>query len=350
MEKEQLVSVILPIYNVEKYLDRCIKSIVNQTYHNLEILLIDDGSSDSSPDICEAWAKKEQRIKVIHKKNAGLGMARNTGIENASGKYVFFVDSDDYVCTDMIEKAVRLAQKTYADIVCYGFSLLDASGSTRKKFIPQTKKTVYINEEIQKEFLANLIAPDSISGEKTNLSMSAWATMVSNELIKKTEWRFVSEREYISEDIYSLLILYKHASRVAVLPEPLYFYCENSGSLTQTFKAERYNRIIRFYYDAQNLCDSLGYSENVKKRLDYRFISDTIATLKIMCGSNLAHAEKRCELKKIVLNQDLQSMLKKNQYFRADSISRKTIVYLMKLKLCFVCYLLVNLQIKKQSA
>ena len=89
------VTVVLPIYNVEKYLDRSVKSIVEQTYTNLEIILVDDGSPDMCPQMCDEWARKDKRIKVIHKKNAGLGMARNTGIDNASGDYICFFDSDD---------------------------------------------------------------------------------------------------------------------------------------------------------------------------------------------------------------------------------------------------------------
>lgn len=89
--KAGLVSIVLPIYNVEKYLDRCIESVINQTYRNLEILLVDDGSPDDCPQKCEEWAKKDGRIKVIHKANAGLGYARNTGIENASGEYICFL-------------------------------------------------------------------------------------------------------------------------------------------------------------------------------------------------------------------------------------------------------------------
>ena len=117
MKNEQPVSVILPIYNVEKYLERCIKSIAAQTYTNLEILLIDDGSTDLSADICDMWAEKDKRVIAIHKKNEGLGMARNTGIDNATGRYVFFVDSDDYVAPDMIEKVVMLAENTNSDVV-----------------------------------------------------------------------------------------------------------------------------------------------------------------------------------------------------------------------------------------
>ena len=97
------VSVVLPIYNVEQYLERCVNSVVNQTYTNLEIILVDDGSPDNCPQMCEDWKKRDSRIKVVHKKNAGLGMARNSGIEVATGEYICFFDSDDYVKRDIID-------------------------------------------------------------------------------------------------------------------------------------------------------------------------------------------------------------------------------------------------------
>lgn len=106
-----LVTIVLPIYNVEKYLNRCINSIVNQTYKNLEIILVDDGSPDKCPEMCDEWEKKDTRIKVIHKQNEGLGMARNTGIENATGDYICFFDSDDYLELTAIEKLYKLAEK-----------------------------------------------------------------------------------------------------------------------------------------------------------------------------------------------------------------------------------------------
>ena len=101
---EVKVSIVVPVYNVEKYLDRCIESIVNQTYKNLEIILVDDGSTDSCPQMCDEWGLKDSRIKVVHKENAGLGMARNTGIDNALGEYIFFFGSDDYVDVTTVEK------------------------------------------------------------------------------------------------------------------------------------------------------------------------------------------------------------------------------------------------------
>ena len=93
----ELISIIVPVYKVEKYIDRCVESIINQTYKNIEIILVDDGSPDNCPKICDEWAKKDKRIRVIHKENRGVSSARNVGIDVAKGKYIGFVDSDDYI-------------------------------------------------------------------------------------------------------------------------------------------------------------------------------------------------------------------------------------------------------------
>ena len=117
MENQQLISVVIPIYKVEKYLDRCIESIVNQTYQNLEIILVDDGSPDNCPRICEVWARKDNRIKVIHKENGGLSDARNAGMRFAKGEYIAFVDSDDFVSKDFFETLIMVAFQEDSDIV-----------------------------------------------------------------------------------------------------------------------------------------------------------------------------------------------------------------------------------------
>lgn len=117
MNESHKVSVVIPIYNVQDYLNDCIKSIVNQTYQNLEIILVDDGSPDSCPMICDEWKNKDSRIIVIHKKNGGLSDARNAGLNKASGEYVFYVDSDDYLEDDTIEWMVSCAIRYNAEIV-----------------------------------------------------------------------------------------------------------------------------------------------------------------------------------------------------------------------------------------
>ena len=117
-----LVSVIIPVYKTEKYLDECVESIVKQTYKNLEIILVDDGSPDNSPAMCDAWAEKDSRIKVIHKPNGGAADSRNKGLEIATGKWILFMDSDDWYKTyDVIFRLVENAERENADIVCFNY-------------------------------------------------------------------------------------------------------------------------------------------------------------------------------------------------------------------------------------
>lgn len=335
-----LVTVVLPIYNVEKYLDRCIKSVVNQTYENLEIILVDDESPDRCPEMCEEWAKRDKRIKVIHKKNAGLGIARNSGIDNANGEYICFVDSDDYVALDTIEKAYALAKKEQADIVTFGFYNVKSNGSVRGKYIPKPEKKLYEGEEIQVSFLPDLIGPDTSTGRETNLWMSAWAAFYSMQLIHRSDWRFVSEREIISEDVYSLLRLYKNVERVAVLQEALYFYCENVTSLTHTYKKDRFEKIKLFYDESIRVCEELEYNKNVKDRLSYPFISNSIAALKMIACANCEKQERESAIYAILKDQKLHDVIS-NTDMRHEKILRKALLIAIKCKFYSLAKLMI---------
>lgn len=119
---EELISVIVPVYNVEKYIDKCINSIINQTYKNLEIILVDDGSPDNCGNICDEYSKKDNRIIVIHKENGGVSSARNIGIKNAKGKWITFVDSDDWIENDYVEKLSKIGIQNKAEVVLCGYN------------------------------------------------------------------------------------------------------------------------------------------------------------------------------------------------------------------------------------
>ena len=202
--QEGLVTIILPIYNTEKYLDRCVNSVLCQSYKNLEIILIDDGSSDFCASKCDEWEHRDSRIKVIHKKNEGLGEARNTGIKNAAGEYICFFDSDDYIDPEIIEKAIKSIKRNNADIVIWGVNEVSSSGKIRR-FTPYTSKEVYECDEVHAVILPDLIAPDPTMKKKNYIRMSAWACMFSMNLIFTCRWKFLSERQFISEDVISLL-------------------------------------------------------------------------------------------------------------------------------------------------
>lgn len=340
---EKKVTIIVPVYNVEKYLDRCLTSIVNQTYKNLEILLIDDGSPDNCPIICDEWAKKDNRIRVIHKKNAGLGMARNTGIDNATGEYICFFDSDDYVELDVIEKCYIKAIQFNSDIVTYGFCSVSSNGEVVKKHIPNVKKEFFEGEEIQSYILPNMIAPNMLTGEITNLWMSMCGALFSMKMIKSLNWRLVSERDIISEDLYSLLCLYKGIKRVVVIPEAYYYYCENVVSLTHTYREDRFIKIKYFYNECLKVCKEANYSKEIENQLAYPFVSNIIGTLKIIVLSNLKNIEKKKKIKEILSDAFLQKILK-GMNIEKESINRKIFIKVIRAKCYFLCYFMLKIK------
>ena len=165
---QPLISVIVPVYKVEKYLDQCVKSIVNQTHKNLEIILVDDGSPDRCPEMCDAWAKKDTRIRVIHKENGGLGDARNAGVSVANGEYIGFVDSDDWCEQDMFQELFESCLEFNAPIsVCN--TLIDwENGWAQEKKSYTEKRMLWESSEILYNFF--------------NGNLTAWAC---NKLYKK---------------------------------------------------------------------------------------------------------------------------------------------------------------------
>lgn len=324
------------------YLERCIESIVNQTYKNLEIILVDDGSPDHCPQICDEWGKKDSRVRVVHKVNAGLGMARNTGIEYATGKYICFFDSDDYVKTDTIEKTVGLAEKVNADIVTFGYSNVDNNGLVKSEYVPSTVKEIFHGKEVQEEFLPDMLAERKESVNK-RLHMSAWASLYSMKLIKESGWKFVSEREIIAEDVYSLLVLYKSVQCVAVLSEALYFYCDNGASLTHTYRKDRYKKIEKFYIETTQKAKQLGYSEKVIDRVRMPYYSFTIAALKMISRANCSYREKRHYINEIMDSKIFRTLIKEMDYAE-ESFSRKVLWTVMEFKLTDICYILLRLK------
>lgn len=155
--EEELVSIIVPVYNVEAYLDRCLSSIISQTYHNIEVILVDDGSTDQSGELCDQYQKQDSRIRVIHKENGGLSDARNAGIQISGGSYIAFIDSDDYVREEYIGRMMEEAERTDCDVVICGYSKKHASGESFDYIaLPDT----YEGRQIQKNFYDGKPSPE----------------------------------------------------------------------------------------------------------------------------------------------------------------------------------------------
>ena len=224
MEQDTLISVIVPVYKVERYLARCVDSILNQTYGNLEVILVDDGSPDNSGAICDDYARKEPRIRVIHKENGGLSSARNAGIEIARGEYFGFVDSDDWIEPDTYETMLGLATKYDAKMVCAGRYDVDADTMERTIGLCPEKEAV-------------------ISGVELLGRVFLWDNCDSSSCDKLFHRSLYDHVRYplgvVSEDVASFYLLAQQAERVALCPKLFYNYYHHKGTITTTAISEK---------------------------------------------------------------------------------------------------------------
>ena len=234
------VSIIVPCYKVELYLDRCVESLVNQTLREIEIILVDDGSPDRVPQMCETWKAKDHRIRVVHKQNAGLGMACNSGIEVATGEYIAFCDSDDWVELDCYEKLYAAAQKHIADAVFSGIQTVNEKGEKHLMNQPDKLEVLTTRERIH-AYAMDMIASDPSEPQERKIAMSAKIVLYRKALIDCYQLRFVSERELISEDLVWNIDVLAHANCVVALPETFYNYFNNGASLTHAVRIDRFS-------------------------------------------------------------------------------------------------------------
>ncbi len=211
--EEKKISIIAPVYNVGKYLEECILSLINQTHHNLEILLVDDGSTDASGTICDDYSAKDPRIKVIHQKNGGAGSAKNTALNTATGDYIAFVDSDDFVRPDYIWVLLDTLERERADIAECGFFLMRKSS---KEAVDNQPTGVFSAEQFLERFLTDW---------KCSL---LWNKLFKRELLD--DLRFYEGR-VIDDEFYTYKAVMR-AQRIAVTAEPLYVYRQRKTGVT----------------------------------------------------------------------------------------------------------------------
>lgn len=247
-----LISVIVPVYNVEKYLERCINSIINQSYTNLEILLINDGSKDSSSDICDKYAARDPRIRVFHQANSGAALSRNIGLEHATGDYLSFVDSDDYLADDFYKELYNLMISTGSDLVQCGYYEVDEQGNKLQNEQPK----VFDLESTGYDCLMNLY-----KSEFRPSNILFW-----NKLYKRQLWYNIClPNKTLHDDAYALPYIYDIATKVALTSQRLYFYTVRTGSITTTADPEY---LLRKHIDLNAVYNQLyeyfkkkGYSE-----------------------------------------------------------------------------------------
>lgn len=276
-----LISIIVPIYRVEDYLRRCVDSLLAQTYENLEIVLVDDGSPDKCPAICDEYARRDERVRVIHQKNAGLSGARNSGIDAAKGEYLAFVDSDDYVAPDFIEALYGLAKETGCAIAQCRFAYVHGeplqSGDSRSF-------RIYRGECLMEQ----LYGPE----DEATYFVVAWNKLYRRELFGHI--RYPEGR--IHEDEAATYLLFHEGKKLAFLDRALYgYYTENTGSITARFSRKRLQWLTAHEERIEFLKEN-GYERLLPRA--YRKLCDACITFYFRCTDEVEDgAQLRRELR-----------------------------------------------------
>ena len=271
---EYKISVIVPVYNVEKYLNKCINSILNSSYKKLEIILVDDGSTDHSGELCDNWAIKDYRIVVLHKKNGGLSSARNAGLEVATGEYISFIDSDDYIEKNMFEIMLKKGLKEDADIIQCGVYRVDESGklSTTIRVVDGSSK----GENLLEDFFVSQKIP----------------VMVCNKLFRRSLIsgnRFIEGRN--NEDNMFMVDVLLNAKIMVSVSEQLYYYLIRTSSITGCdFTEKKFDSIYAYKYMLKKIKD---VKQEYAPYVQYWRCKNSFYLWHSICNSNLEKKQKR---------------------------------------------------------
>lgn len=328
---DELISVIVPIYNVEKQLKRCINSIINQTYKNIQILLIDDGSKDSSGKICDNFSKYDTRIIVLHQDNTGVSAARNKGIELAEGRYICFIDSDDYIEKNYIEELHQLMKDEKIDLgICdlnYKYTNKEDCWST------VGKKTINLKNVSEEIFLE--------LNEKY-LLYGPYNKIFKSSIIKKQKIRFIKEMSYGEDLIFNLSYL-QYVKIIKTTNQTRYNYIADiDNSLANKYRADRFKTGKIIFEELYKFFEINGMlSEKSKKYLYGRIFDDAYNNI-CECVKNQSCKESLKEIKKILFDQKI-----KESYAYIDN--RKYSANLIKLmhhKKIIIIYIYIKMALK----
>lgn len=317
-----LVSVVVPVYNSEVFLERCVNSILNQTYNNIEVILINDGSNDSSGEICDLLARQDKRVKVLHQPNSGVSTARNNGINKAKGKFIQFVDSDDYIEDIMTEILIKEMNKEL-DIVMCGYKRINID-TNGKEIITNSNvyKKSYINK---KEFLEDF----GVYFKDMYINF-IWNKLYRADIIKDNDIYYDKSIGWGEDLIFNLSYL-KYCDKISIIEDLFYNYVNyNDGSITSTFNKNLYSNQQSMYTNIRKfLIENNSYYGKNKDIIETRYTNRMIS-----CINNLFHEdadyntrEIRTEINNIMGNE---MFFKNLEYLNSSGLQRRIIGILIK--------------------
>lgn len=337
-----LISIIVPVYNVEQYVDECLKSLLNQSYPNIEIILVDDGSKDKSSIICDEYSSKYSNVHVVHKKNEGLGFARNTGIDNCHGEYLLFIDSDDYVANNYVEKMFNNLVKTQSDACMCGYTAFD--GNVKNKVKNGLAGNIFSNSEIIYKIIPMMCGRDK---HGTSVQMSSCMVMYKYSIINENKIKFFSEREFISEDLLFNINYLSHCKKVVCTEGTDYFYRYNPTSLTHVYLKERFDKQKIMTNKVIEETKKLGIYDMCEDRIVNTFLGWTRACLKMeqMNRYENGFSQSINNMKFIIYDDYVRDIVSSKEISR-DKTGSVIINYLIKYKLTYLIYVVMKIKNK----
>lgn len=340
------VSVIMPCYKVENYLDRCMDSVVNQTLKDIEIILVDDKSPDGTPDKCDEWAQNDPRVKVVHKsQNEGLGYARNTGLEKAKGIFVAFLDSDDFVDINMYKSLYDYAEKNKLEAVFCGYKKYYDETHIREWKENDDYRLVVGRDDVDRILLDMVGSEPSYKSDARILS-SVWKGIYSIDVIRNNNLSFETERIFIAEDIIFHIDFLPCCNRIGFIPQTYHYYCDNGASLTQSFKADRFEKELFQIAEMERRLESKGFVfEEYVNRVD-RYL---LLKLRVCISQYLRHTKKtgyfqrRQNVRQMIMEPRVREMVRRYPYYKLD-YAHKTFFLFVKYKFVDLVIILLSLR------
>lgn len=329
------LSIIVPIYNAEKYLSECIESILNQTFQNFELILVDDGSTDSCPRLCDFYEKANSKVKVIHQKNMGVAVARNAGIDMAEGEYITFVDSDDYIDINMYERMISVAIKYTCDLVVC--DCIKESPGYSEIYTHNIPGGFYNEKKYQEDYYPSLII---LPNMEYPITISNAVCLIKSDIIKKHSIRYEKGIVYSEDWLFGAMVAVNANNLYYMKNDAFYHYRMNPESVTHVFKKDKWQQYKKLY--ARFKQEFLRYDEYEFETQIYKVLLFLVynSVGDVLRNNQMSIRERKKMIKEIVQDMEVKEMFRKIK-IRELQISLKlkiqTLLYKYEMGLYFLC-------------
>lgn len=347
-KKNPDISIIIPIHNAEEYLERCLDSVLNQSFKNIEVIAVDDNSSDNSLNKLKYYADNDERIRILNNYESGVSQARNLGIKNSLGRYIMFVDSDDWIDRDMIEIMYKKAKEENSDMVMCTY-VREFRNKSKEKIFKLPKINIYENDKVKSELLRKLIGPvkeELANPEYLDALGTVWAKLYRSDTIKKNNITFNDLKEIgSSEDTLFNIYAFNEFKKVIFINKPMYHYWrDNSKSITSKYTAnlkEQRKVLFKYIYDFIN---RNKFEEIFNEALNNRICISVLGLgLVECCKDNKIPNKDKIKNIKSILDEDYIRCAYKDLELKYFSMHWRIFYFFNKKKMAICSYVLLNL-------